>query len=47
MFIQVKRESMIEDLERVQIGKSLAEGRTPQELAMEGLTGAIDPKVLK
>jgi hypothetical protein len=38
---------MIEDLERIQIGKSLAEGRTPQDLAMEGLTAAIDPKVLK
>ena len=37
---------MIEELERMQIGKSLSEGRTPQELAMEGLTGAIEPKVL-
>jgi hypothetical protein len=45
--LQVKREGLIEDLERVQIGKALAEGRTPQELAMEGLTSAVDPKVLK
>ncbi len=46
-YIQVKREGLIEDMERIQIGKSLAEGRTPQELAMEGLTAAVDPKVLK
>lgn len=43
---QVKRESILEDLEQIQIGKHLAEGRTPQELAMEGLTAAVEPKVL-
>jgi len=43
----VKRENILEDIEQAQIGKSLAEGRTPQELAFEGLTSAVEPKVLK
>jgi hypothetical protein len=45
-FHQVKRESMVEEFERVQIGIGLQEGKTPQELAMSGLHGAIEPKVL-
>jgi len=38
---------MLEELEQIQINRSLAEGRTPQELAFEGLTSAVEPKVLK
>jgi hypothetical protein len=37
---------MVEELEKIQVGKLIAEGRTPQELAQEGLTAAIEPKVL-
>lgn len=43
----MKREGLIEELERLQIGRALAEGQTPQDLAMQGLTSAIEPKVLK
>jgi len=32
---------------QLQINAGLAEGRTPQELANAGLSGAIEPKVLK
>uniref|UniRef100_A0A7S3HMU8 Mitochondrial import receptor subunit TOM22 homolog n=1 Tax=Spumella elongata TaxID=89044 RepID=A0A7S3HMU8_9STRA len=46
LLFEVKRESILEDLEQIQIGKQLAEGRTPQELAFEGLTAAVEPKVL-
>jgi len=38
---------VLEELERLHIGASLAEGKTPQDLAYEGLTSAIEPKVLK
>ena len=37
---------VLEELEEQQIGRHLAEGATPQELAMNGLTSAIEPKVL-
>jgi hypothetical protein len=37
---------MLEDMERVQIDQALDQGKTPKELAMEGLTTAVDPKVL-
>eukprot|EP00388_Colpodella_angusta_P049178 GDKK01078752.1.p2 GENE.GDKK01078752.1~~GDKK01078752.1.p2 ORF type:complete len:110 (-),score=13.22 GDKK01078752.1:12-341(-) len=47
LLFEVKRESMLEELEQIQINRSLAERRTPQELAFEGLTSAVEPKVLK
>lgn len=37
---------MMEEAERAQIAQGLADGKTPQELAMQGLTAAVDPKVL-
>ena len=37
---------MVEEFEQMQIRMSLQEGKTPQELANAGLTGAIQPKVL-
>ena len=43
---QIKREAMLEELEKAQIDVALDQGRTPKELAMEGLTSAVDPKVL-
>jgi hypothetical protein len=43
---KVKREEMFEQLEREQINRGFAEGKTPHELAMQGLTSAIEPKVL-
>lgn len=36
---------MLEELENAQIGQGLAEGKSPQELAALGLTGALEPKV--
>mmetsp|Transcript_25857 Transcript_25857/g.43114 ORF Transcript_25857/g.43114 Transcript_25857/m.43114 type:complete len:109 (-) Transcript_25857:79-405(-) len=47
LIFEIKREAMLEDLEKMQVDSQLAEGRTPQELAVEGLTSAVDPKVLK
>ena len=44
---QVNREVQIEEFERSQINGALADGRTPQELANEGLTAAVQPSVLK
>lgn len=44
--LQVKRESLLEDLERVQINSAIAQGSTPQELAQQGMN-AIEPPVLK
>eukprot|EP01039_Chlorochromonas_danica_P002993 gene2993-3265_t len=46
LVFEVKREGMLEELERAQISQGLAEGKTPQELAMGGLTAAVEPKVL-
>ncbi len=47
IYIQVKREGQLEELERAQIAAGLQEGRTPQELAMNGLQAATEPSVLK
>ena len=46
LIFEVKRESMVEELERLQINQGLAEGKSPNELAQLGLTSAIEPKVL-
>jgi hypothetical protein len=46
LIIQVKRESAIEQMERMQIDQGFADGKTPSELAQAGLTSAIEPKVL-
>jgi len=45
-YLQVRREAALEDMESAQIAAGLQEGKTPQELAMSGLTNAVDPKVL-
>lgn len=47
LVFEIKREALAEEMEQMQIAAALAEGRTPQELANVGLTGAIEPKVLK
>ena len=44
--IQVKRESVVEELEKMQVDKALIDGKTPQELASAGLSSAMEPKVL-
>ena len=44
---QVKREVALEALEKLQINKEIAEGKTPHEIANSGLTGVINPSVLK
>jgi hypothetical protein len=46
LIFEVKRESQLEELEAAQIASALQEGRTPQELAMSGLTSAVEPAVL-
>ena len=46
LFIEVKRESILEELEQMQIKQGLAEGKTPINMAQMGLSGAVDPKVL-
>jgi hypothetical protein len=46
-FLKVQREVHIEELEQMQISSALADGKTPQELASEGYSSAIQPKVLK
>jgi hypothetical protein len=46
LVFEVKREAMLEELEQIQVGRGLAEGKTPQELAMNGLASAVEPKVL-
>jgi hypothetical protein len=46
LILEVKRESIVEELEQLQINMALAEGKTPQELANSGITSAIQPKVL-
>lgn len=43
---QIKREAIVEEMERVQIERELNDGKTPQELANAGLTSALGPKVL-
>lgn len=47
LIFEIKREASLEEDEMRAIGKELAEGKTPQDLAMEGMTSAIEPKVLK
>lgn len=37
---------MVEEFEKMQIDAALAEGQTPRDLAMSGLTSAVEPKVL-
>jgi hypothetical protein len=46
MASQIKREMVVEDLERIQVNMGIAEGKSPQQLVQDGLTSAIDPKVL-
>jgi len=44
---QYNRELQLEELEKLQIAKALAEGATPAGLAQQGLTSAVEPKVLR
>lgn len=46
LILEINREASAEEIEKAQIESALAEGKTPQELAMSGLTGAVEPKVL-
>jgi len=43
---EIKREYILDEEESRLIASGISEGRTPQELAMNGLTAAVDPKVL-
>lgn len=46
LMFEIKREEMVEEFEKMQIDAALAEGQTPRDLAMSGLTSAVEPKVL-
>jgi hypothetical protein len=37
---------VFEEFEKLQVSQGIAEGRTPQELAAQGMASAIEPKVL-
>ena len=47
LLTEIKRESMHEEIEALQISKAISEGRAPTELANAGLTSAIDPNIFK
>jgi hypothetical protein len=47
IYFELRREVMLEELERLEIGQAMEAGKTPQELAASGLSSAIQPKVLK
>jgi hypothetical protein len=44
--LQIKRELAVEEMENLQISQGRLEGRTPQEMAQNGLASAIAPAVL-
>ena len=44
---KIRREALMDAEELAAVATGLMEGKTPQELAMNGLTAAIDPKVLQ
>lgn len=43
---QVQREAELEALEGIKVSEGLAAGKSPQELAMNGLPTAVEPAVL-
>ena len=45
LMFELKREEMLEGLEQLQIKTMKQEGMTPSELAQQGITSAIEPKV--
>ena len=47
LIFEYNRELQLEELEKLQIAKGLAEGGTPYGLAQQGLSGAVEPKVLR
>ena len=47
LFLEVKREALIERIEELQINTGISEGQTPLDLANSGLTSALGPKVLE
>ena len=46
LLLEMKRESIVEEQEALQISDAMDKGATPQELANAGVSSAIDPKVL-
>jgi len=47
LIFEYNRELQLEELEKLQIAKGLAEGGTPYGLAQQGLSSAVEPKVLR
>ena len=46
LVLELRREAVLEEFEKLQVNQGLAEGKTPQEMMQQGLTSAIEPKVL-
>ena len=46
LLLQLRRESVFDEFEKLQISQGLADGKTPQDLLQAGLSAAIEPKVL-
>ena len=46
LIFEYNREMQLEELERLQVAKSLAEGASPYALREQGLSSAVEPKVL-
>ena len=44
--LKIKREGMLEEIEKSHISEALSSGKTPQDLFQSGISGAIEPAVL-
>ena len=47
LVFEYNREGIVEDLEALQIADAIDKGAAPQQLAQQGMTSAVGPKVLK
>ena len=45
-YLKIKREGMLEEIEKSHISEALSSGKTPQDLFQSGISGAIEPAVL-
>ena len=47
LVFEYNREIQVEDMERLQVADALEKGANPMALAQQGMTTAVEPKVLK
>lgn len=47
LVFEYNREGIVEDLEALQVADAIDKGAAPQQLAQQGMTSAVGPKVLK